>query len=201
MIRIILAGEGRNELGDWWVEDAFRPEIPEPGVLEALLRQVRHDGWQVVGALRWTRLPKLQVGIGKKGEEQNVRRAFHHAKKRGCDILVFSRDRDGPKFAHREEDIERAIAALSAEQGGPRIVGAVAVEKLEAWVLAVSGQRRSEDLRRPEGRLGEIGVPPKDTAAMIALVDRCGLSGIPDDAVSLRKWLARAKGALGAPEP
>lgn len=201
MIRVILAGEGRNELGSFWVEESFRPETPEPGVLESLLRQVRDDGWKVVDAIRWTRLPKLQVGIGKKGEEQNVRRAFHHARKRGCEILVFSRDRDGPKFAHREEDIERALASLSTEESGPAVVGAVAVERLEAWILAISGQRRSEDLRKPEEHLPHAGVPSKDTAAMVALVERCGLSRIPDDASSLRRWLTRAKDALGEPTP
>lgn len=201
MIRIILAGEGRNELGSCWVEEAFRPERPEPGVLEALLRQVRPDGWQVIGALRWTRLPKLQVGIGRKGEEQNVRRAFHHARKRGCDVLVFSRDRDGPRFAHREEAIERAIAWLLAEEGGPAVVGAVAIEKLEAWLLAVAGRRRSEELRRPEDKLEEAGVRSKDTPAMVALVERCGLAGIPADAASLRRWLARAEAALRPAAP
>lgn len=197
MIRIFLAGEGRNELGSLWVEEAFRPGRPEPGVLEALLRQVRADGWEVIGAVRWTRLTKLQVGIGKKGEEQNVRRAFHHARKRGCDVLVFSRDRDGPRFAHREEDIERAISSLSSEHEGTAIVGAVAVEKLEAWMLAVSGTRRSEELRRPEDHLTEAGIPPKDTAAMVALVERLGLTSIPPDAASLRRWLALAAEALG----
>ncbi len=77
MIRIILAGEGRNELGDLWVEAPHRPRDrkPEPGVLEALLREIRRDGWEVVDALPWKTLPKLQVGIGRKGEEHNVRRA------------------------------------------------------------------------------------------------------------------------------
>jgi len=198
VIRVIVAGEGSNELGGFWVEAEFRAEAPEPGVIEALLRQVRRDGWQVVDALRWTKLPKLQVGIGKKGEEFNVQRAFHHARKRGCDVLVFSRDRDGIKFAHREAEIERAIEALSAVGGGPAVAGAVAIERLEAWVLAIAGVRRSEDLRRPEDHLADIGAPAKDTAAMVALVENRGLAAIPEDARSFLKWLARAREAMGA---
>ncbi len=199
MIRVILAGEGRNELGDLWVEAAFRPRDgtkARPGVLEALLREVRREGWEIVDALPWKTLPKLQVGIGKKGEEHNVRRAYHHAKKRGCEVLVFTRDRDGVKFAHREEDIDRAVADLRTNGDGPAIVGAVAVEKLEGWLLAVAGARRSEEQRRPEEQLTDLGVEPKDTAGMVALVEQHGLAAIPEDARSLRKWLEQARDAL-----
>lgn len=198
MIRVILAGEGRNELGDLVVEAPFRPQGKEaqPGVLESLLRQVRREGWEVVDALPWKTLPKLQVGLGRKGEEHNVRRAHHHAKKRGCDVLVFTRDRDGVKFAHREEDIERAVEDLQSNGGGPAIVGAVAVEKLEAWLLAVAGKRQSEAFRRPEQELVDLGVGEKDTAAMVSLIERCGLGAVPEDARSLRKWLSQAHDAL-----
>jgi hypothetical protein len=50
VIRVILAGEGKNELGSFAVEAPFRGDTPEPGVVEALLRQIRPDGWQVVDA-------------------------------------------------------------------------------------------------------------------------------------------------------
>jgi hypothetical protein len=53
VIRIILAGEGKNELGGFAVEAAFRDEEPEPGVLETLLRQVRPEGFRVVYAILW----------------------------------------------------------------------------------------------------------------------------------------------------
>ncbi len=201
MIQVLLAGEGRNELGDHSAEDPFRPERPQPGVLEALLRSVRPDGWQIMGAILWKKLPKLRVGFGKRGEEQNVRAAFHHARKRGAAVIVFSRDRDGPRFSHRHEDIERAISTLRAEHGTPAIVGAVAVEKLEAWLLAIRGERRSEEPRHPEERLAAFGVASKDTAAMVALVERFGLSAVPEDAASLRLWLTRAQEALAPASP
>lgn len=205
MIDVFLAGEGRNELGGFAVEPAHRfaprgarPAMPEPGVLEALLRQVRADGWRVVDAIPWKKLPKLQVGLGGRGEAENVRRAHHHAKRRGCAVLVFSRDRDGPKFAQREHDIEGALRTLAESGDGPAIVGAVAIEKLESWLTAIAGQHGSEYLRRPEEKLTELGVGAKDTPAMVALVEARGLGAIPPDAASLRRWLDRARDALGA---
>jgi hypothetical protein len=113
LIRVILAGEGKNELGSFGVEAAFRDE-PEPGVVETLLRHVRREGWQVVDAILWKKLPKLQVGIRGRGEELNVLRAYHHARRRGCDILVFTRDRDGVKYAHRDEGIPATRARFAA---------------------------------------------------------------------------------------
>ncbi len=196
MIRVILAGEGKNELGGFAVEAAFRGDDPEPGVVEALLRRVRPDGWKVVDAILWKKMPKLQVGIGGRGEELNVRRAFHHAKKRGCEVFVFTRDRDKVKFAHRESDIERAISALEGE--GPAIVGGVAIEKLESWLVAVAGILGSEVLRRPEEELAKLGVGEKNTAAMVRFVEETGLDGIPTDARSLRRWLDRASQVLVA---
>ncbi|WP_437630055.1 hypothetical protein [Sorangium sp. So ce854] len=202
MIRVILAGEGKNELGGFAVEPSFRDDNPEPGVVEALLRQVRPEGWKVVDAILWKNIPKLRVGIGGKGEELNVQRASHHAKKRGCEVFAFTRDRDGAKFALREEGIERAIEELtgSADQQ-PTVVGGVAVEKLESWLVAVAGHHGSEGMRRPHETLAELGINEKDTAAMVRLVEENGLTNIPADARSLRRWIERARRALGEPAP
>jgi hypothetical protein len=161
MIRVILAGEGKNELGGFANQQGYRESQPQPGVIETLLRQVRPDGWQVIDAIPWKKLPKLQVGIGGKGEELNVQRAYHHAKKRGCEILAFSRDRDHVKFAHRETEIEKAVQAIAERDDGPALVGGVAIEKVESWIAAIAGVRRSEDVRRPEEKLAELGVSPK----------------------------------------
>lgn len=196
MIRVFLAGEGKNELGSFSIDAQFR-DGPEPGVLETLLRQVRREGFQIVGAIVWSKLPKLQVGIGGRGEELNVLRAHHHAGRRGCDVLVFTRDRDGVKYAHRDVDIERALTTLHESGEGPTVVGGVAIEKLESWLAAIAGHHRSEEMRRPEEKLAELGVGEKDTTAMVQLIEEKGLTGIPDDARSLHRWLERARKALG----
>jgi len=196
MIRVIIAGEGRNELGGFANEEVFRKDEPEAGVIEALLRQVRPDGWRVVDAIHWKKAPKLQVGIAGKGEALNVQRAYHHAKKRGCEILAFTRDRDDVRFAHRERDIERAIISITETTEGPALVGGVAIEKIESWVAAIAGTTQSEKLRRPEEKLEAQGIRNKDTAAMVQLVQQYGLRNIPNDAQSLRRWLERAEKAL-----
>ncbi len=72
MIRVFLAGEGPNELGAFGKEESFQPSNDKerrqsPGVLEALLRHVQEDGWEVTGGIRWKDIRKLQVGGGKKG--------------------------------------------------------------------------------------------------------------------------------------
>lgn len=202
MIRVIVAGEGKNELGGFAVARAFRGDDPAPGVVEALLRQIRPEGWKVVDVILWKDIPKLQVGIGKRGEEHNVHRAVHHARKRGCEILAFTRDRDKAKFAHREADIEQALEALKRDAGaGPRVIGGIAIEKLESWLAAVAGKHGSEALRRPEEILADLGIEEKDTAAMVRLVEETGLGAIPSDAHSLLRWLDRAREALEAPSP
>lgn len=196
MIRVILAGEGSNELGGWAVATAYRVDKPFAGVLETLLRQVRPDGWQVVDAIPWKKTPKLQVGIGGKGEELNVQRAYHQAKKRGCDVFVFSRDRDLPKFAHRVREIEKAINSIAQTNDGPAVVGGVAIEKLESWILAIAGKHHSETVRQPEEKLAAAGIRGKNTADMNSFIEQNGLKRIPDDATSLRQWLERAELAL-----
>ncbi len=187
----MLAGEGRNELGSFAIEAAFRG-APEPGLIEALLRQVRRGGWQIEDALLWRKLPKLRVGIGGHGEALNVLRAHHHARRRGVDVLAFTRDRDGVKFEHRDDEIERAIAEIAASGERPLVIGGVAIEKLESWLAAIAGHTGSEDMRRPEEKLAALGVGDKDTRAMVALVEQKGLSGVPSDARSLHRWIERA---------
>lgn len=195
MIRVILAGEGKNDLGSFAGKVAFHDDT-EPGVIETLLRQIRPEGWKVVDAIVWSKIPKLQVGIGKKGEEYNVYRAFHHAKKRGCEIFAFTRDRDKPKFADRDADIERALDTLKNTADGPAVVGGVAIEKLESWLAAIAGTHGFEALRRPEAILSSHGIDEKDTRAMVRFVEQTGLGNIPADARSLRRWLERARAAL-----
>ena len=203
MIHVFLAGEGPNELGAFGKEESFQPSSDKerrksPGVLEALLRHVQEDGWEVTGGVRWKDIRKLQVGVGKKGEEASVHRAFLHAQKRGCHVLVFTRDRDKPKYKHRVDEIEAAIASLDGDGDGPAIIGGVAIEKLESWLVALAGIAGSEGMTRPEDVLSKRGIAEKDTEAMLNLVNDADLTRIPADAVSLRAWLDRARAVLPA---
>jgi hypothetical protein len=159
---------------------------------------VHADGWEVTGGIRWQNIRKLQVGAGGRGEEASVHRAHFHAKKRGCHVFAFARDRDKPKFAHRVKEIEAAITALDAADDGPSVIGGVAIEKLESWLVALTGKPGSEGMARPEEVLSKLGIAEKDTEAMINLVIDADLSRIPADATSLLLWLDRARAVLPA---
>ena len=64
------------------------------------------------------------------------------------------------------------------------------------FLVAITGPTGSETLRRPEEALADLGVPEKDTQAMVDLVSENGIAKIPDDAASLLLWLSRARAAL-----
>lgn len=199
MIEVFLAGEGPNELGGWCKEREYRDEHPNSGVLEALARQVAPSGWQVRDAIQWKSIRKLAVGTkGKGAERKAVLAAQLHAKERGCAVLLFSRDRDGQKYAERQREIE---AALSELDGSVAVAGGVCVERLESWLLAISGRTGTEDIRdkRADVELESLGIPAKDTAAMVEHVQRHGIAAVPPDAASLHAWLARVDAYLGQP--
>jgi hypothetical protein len=56
-IRVFIAGEGRNELGGWAGDPAYR-DLSEPGVIEAFLSRTRPTGWRIVDGAELTRAPK-----------------------------------------------------------------------------------------------------------------------------------------------
>lgn len=105
MIKVFLGGEGSNELGTRW----HRPMGDQPGVVEALLRRVRADGWCVGGARLWKTIRKYQAGVARgapnHGDARNVLGLVLHAYEAACELLVFVRDDDG------DPDRDPAIAA------------------------------------------------------------------------------------------
>lgn len=193
MNRAFLAGEGKTELGG----RAGHPSFQDPrkaGVLEALLRKVRPTGVEIVGAIEWKDIRKFVAY--KPGEKQNRRpelqdvvRAAHRAFEEEA-ALVFSRDRDRDR--QREKDIEDGIE--EALRCGWKVAGAVAVEEIEAWILACEGRAGSEVVRDPKGDLAERGIT--STAEKVAVIDRVEIDALPTDASSLRRWCGRVR-ALG----
>jgi hypothetical protein len=201
LIEVFLAGEGRNELGGWYDEPAYRDERPLPGVLESIARRLVPSGWEVHDAIQWKNIPKLAIGAKGKGvERKNVLVAHLYARERDCKVLLFSRDRDGRKNDLREREIEDALSELEADDGGVAVAGGVCIERLESWLLALSGRAGTEALRdnKVDDELVALGVPAKDTARMLALVERHGLDVVASDASSLRAWLGRAKAVLAS---
>jgi len=195
--RVLLAGEGKSELGGWGVEPSYRAPTPLPGVLEALLRHISPDGFRIVDAVQWKKLPYYRTRDRLPKDELNTQALWSLARERNCDLVVFSRDRDG--FVDRQTAVNRGISWLDERAANAKlsIVGGVAIECIEAWVLAVMGERKTESLGRirPKEIVTEQGL----AGALASTVEGANLGAVPDDAGSLKSWLARAARAFGDP--
>ena len=77
-----------------------------------------------------------------------------------------------------------------------KVAGGIAVKKLESWLVALAGQRGSENARRPQEILESLGVSTKNTREMVEFAEGSDLDDIPDDARSLLLWLDRVREAL-----
>jgi hypothetical protein len=191
--RVLIAGEGANELGGWCGEPAFR-EPGVPGVIEALMRSLVASGWTIENAVQWRKLPNLRTGRGiGPAETRNVRALALFAWEADCDVVVFVRDRD------RDEARERAIfeGLRHAQQDWSDridIAGGLAVECLEAWLLAVEGTPRTEELSTGRAADGLHG--RSTTRDLVELIERRGLADLAEDAASLRTWCDQVRRAL-----
>lgn len=203
---VLLAGEGSNELGELSKEAAFRNPTSDPafqhGVIEAFLRKVSPSGWHVSDGLLWKSIPKYRAGNHRGAETRSVLGLVNKAAERRIDVLVFCRDQDlkTPEGIARRQEVEAGILqARAMYPNKPIVVGGMAVLRLESWVAAALGQRRSEELgdSKIDAFLRTHGITEKDTAALREAVLTADLNALPQDAAALRDWLAEAKAALG----
>ena len=65
-------------------------------------------------------------------------------------------------------------------------------------MLALLGEARTEQLSKAaaQTRFKEKGVPPKDARAMVSIASDSKPDQVPDDARTLRKWLATGSEVL-----
>lgn len=203
-LKVMLVGEGKNELGNWVHAAPYRAardvrdrSLPaEPGVLETLLRRVVPTGWVVVAAKTWMSLVHLKPRPAGDGDARNLAAVLLHAKEQKCDVVVFSRDRDGAKNRARQDAIEALVDDSVTSDGVVKVVGAVAVETLEAWVLAFAGDAKCESHTSPSDVLCALrDVAPKDTSAMAAIVadDVHDLDDAIARSPSLARWVSHAR--------
>jgi hypothetical protein len=206
-MKVFLSGEGKNDLGSRAGDPVYQTD-EQPGVLQALLYHIQPDGWTVGGARDWKNTRKFQVRrdlLPRTGHDdaRNVAKLAVDAIENQCDVLAFIRDRDNDP--DREQAIENGIAFVESEfprppRAGepPRIIGGVAVPKLEGWILAASGVRGSESLSpgAAEQELADNLGHEVKTADMVAVVERADLAKLPHDATRLYQWLNRARQVL-----
>lgn len=192
---VFLAGEGVHELGDWY-DRTYRSDPPRRGIIEALLR-IHPGGCEIAGAVAWKAIRKFRAGDHRRPETRNILGAVEKASELDCDALIFVRDRDSD--GEREQQIEDGIQEAGDLFPEVKVTGGVAIEQIEAWILAILGRRGSERHRDSKQTLAEAG---KGTGRemMIDLIDACDLAALPDDATSLRRWLGRVRATLETAE-
>ncbi|MBI4706259.1 MAG: hypothetical protein HY744_34615 [Deltaproteobacteria bacterium] len=196
-MKVFLGGEGPDELGSWVYERPYRDaKSMRPGVVEALLRKVSAAGWAVVDGLPWRLIRKYRHGREMHAAEmRNVLGLALRAAEAGCQILAFVRDRDGDDA--RERDVEAGIGDAKARFPQLKIVGGVAIEELEAWLLALLGSSGTEAMHDAKALLADLH-EVRSTEQKVELVEQADLPRVPKDAVSLKAWLGRAEDVLQA---
>lgn len=198
-VRLFLGGEGSNDLGGWAGPASYR-QLDRPGAVEALLRRIEPDGWEVCGALEWRRIRKYVTGgRGVHADIRNVIALTLHAKEAGADVVAFVRDRDGDRT--RAEAVRRGVDTAPTEiRDAPVIVGGVAVPKLEGWVLALLGHGAPDALSSggADKALAERGIAAKNGAQMVEAIAHADLDTAMTRSPSLGVWLGRAYDVLPA---
>jgi hypothetical protein len=199
VIRVLVAGEGANEIGPLPAAGFVEGERPSGGgVIEALMTKVRNTGWRIQAVMQWKDVPKLRVNVAGDAEARTVAVLALRAREMGCNALVFLRDRDGNTA--RERAIRDAIGA--ARSGSLRIAGGVPIEMLECWLLALAGDEKAHSEGDPVATLAaRHAVPPKRVTAMVQHVRTSRLLAAPPDAVSLWRWLRALAFALSVKIP
>ena len=192
MIRVFLAGEGASELGSRSGHPVYQSD-GAPGVLQSLLRAVRTEGWEVAGAIDWRHIRKLRANAPGEGDGRSVLAAALHAVEQGASVLAFTRDRD--RDEGREEAIERAVEEAERDRA-IAVVGGVAIETIEGWLIALTGEARSESIRHPEKEMPRLSLGQKHAADYAAHVRKHGLGRVSPDARSLLRWIDRARRAF-----
>lgn len=191
-IRVFLAGEGNNDLGGRSGSQVY--DNPQrPGVLEALLRRIRENGWEIGGACQWKNIRKYKAHGAVDADAQAVLGAALDAREALCQILAFCRDRD--KDENRAAAITKGMEKIDDSL---TVIGGLAIPTLEGWILALLGQAKTESLTPKQAvkRLVELGVGEKDTDAMVQVTENADLDQVPKDAVSLQNWLKQAETAM-----
>jgi hypothetical protein len=193
-VKIFLAGEGIAELGDWSVARQYRHAPPRVGLIEALLLRLGQGPIEIGGATTWSSASKYSPRDRRANETRRVLGLAQDALESGCDALVFVRDND--RDAARRAAIERGLEEAAETNARLRLVGGLAIEEIEAWVLACCGVLRSEAVSHPKERFAELFPETDHREGKVGVIERADLDAVPVDAVSFRLWLSRARSAL-----
>lgn len=193
--RVFLAGEGRHELGGLANDPPYRSAEPV-GVLQTLLERCADTGTtlEIAGARRWKDIRKYMAGGHASAEARAVMRLHVDAIEHGCAVLAFVRDTDGD--TQRAADITLGLAMAQEKFPAVEAIGGVAVQSLDAWGLALAGQRRTEVLKPAAAKAALDANGVGSTEARAQAVREANLDRLPDDAASLAAFIDRARAVL-----
>ena len=185
-MRVFLAGEGRTELGEWAKEPPYRERPGEKGVLVALIERVASHAVTIVDGLAWSKIRKYKAGNHASPEERNVLGLALGALRARCDVVVFSRDRDGSPDRHG--DVEAGVRRARELFAGLKMVAGVAIENIEGWVLVLLGFHTGERVssKKTKSEL-ETRFGITTVQQMVDAVARAALDKLPPG--SLSAWL------------
>lgn len=208
-LKVMLAGEGPNDLGGWSKEPQYRDrKAVEVGAAEALLRKMKVSGWYVIDGVVWQHLKHYRSGgalvAGPDPETVNVKRLALMASEKGADVLAILRDADKEEL-RRMKAIEAGVDWARRTYPQLHVVGGVPLPTLEAWILALAGEAKTDGFTptKVEAKLKERLIPEKDTSAYVAVIEQAEITclegkipALPPGCDSLRCWLIEAHWAL-----
>ncbi len=201
-MKILIAGEGKTEIGYWAVEEKHRTEakrLTEHGVIDAFLRKLSPEATEIVDGIDWKNILKYTARGSRQPKNklvqldgQSVLRLLLHAEEKRYDAVIFVRDRDDKP--DREKDIKTALE-IGRERFTPQVAGWVAAQEIESWLLSLKDEKDAERY----GNSGDVlrdkfGVESLDEK--VAIVDEANLENIRQDARSLRNWLDQVRAIL-----
>lgn len=109
--------------------------------------------------------------------------------------MVFVRDSDRDRYHQRENDIERGIQEAEALFPELDICGGVAKQEIEAWILALLGENRSESHSDAKTILKSRHQIDRRIEKVRA-IENADFAAMAKDANSLQLWIDRARKAL-----
>ncbi len=197
--RVFLVGEGPNELGGWAKEPQY-VDPDEVGVLQALLEGVAPGAFEVVAARPWSAGGRsFRRGGATTAEARRVAAWFLDAQEKHCDLLVYVRDEDGDST--RAESHAQGRAKGAADHPTVDVVGGLAIQAIEGWLLALRGEPKSERVKARAGKKRVQDAGLTCTADMVECVRGADLDRLPPDAHSLRAWLDQARAVFTPQQP
>jgi hypothetical protein len=164
-------------------------------VLTALLERTGCDAFQIVEGIVWKKIRKYRAGDHASAEERNVLGLALLARRARCDIVAFSRDRDGD--VERQRDVDRGIQRMRELFADLVVIGGMAIEDVEAWILVllgVDGERMPAT--RTASELEARGITMLQRK--VDVVEAASMDNVRPG--SLGAWLDRAQKASGPGE-